>query len=513
MNETIVLGAVAYDPKVVTIWEGFRQYLNEREIDFDYVLFSNYERQVEALLEGGIHVAWNSPLAWIRARRLAEDRQVRVSAFCMRDTDRDNRSVIVVKAGSGIESIDDLRRTTVAVGASDSPQATLLPLDLLRQHGLEADRDFGVQRHEILGGLHGDHVGGERDAAQSLADGRADAACMHEWNYRAFIGSGLFAPLATTVLARTEPYDHCNMTAGPAASEGQVTALRDALLAMDPTDPEVKRLFDLEGLARWLEARTDSYAALESAVDALGFYDRRGVVLQPAERGLMPTGDCVVVMARRPIPGAVKTRLAAAVGADAASRLYEAFLTDTLAACGAAGVAVIISYANDGGDSAEYFARLAPEAMLEAQPDASFGERLASAMAGAFSRGYARVAVVGSDIPQIRPAVIIAALDALTTADVAIGPTNDGGYYILATAMFRPELFENIDWSSGREFAQALERAAGRNLRVTTVEAAFDIDTFDDLRRLASLIERHGAELCPATAGALAAIAPLTVTA
>ena len=61
-----VIGAVAYDPKVVTIWDGFRAWFRDQGLDFDYVLYSNYERQVEDLVAGHIHVAWNSPLAWVR---------------------------------------------------------------------------------------------------------------------------------------------------------------------------------------------------------------------------------------------------------------------------------------------------------------------------------------------------------------------------------------------------------------------------------------------------------------
>ena len=65
-DSTLVLGAVAYDPKVITIWEGFRAWFGAQDYDFDYVLFSNYERQVDAHLEGAIDVAWNSPLASAR---------------------------------------------------------------------------------------------------------------------------------------------------------------------------------------------------------------------------------------------------------------------------------------------------------------------------------------------------------------------------------------------------------------------------------------------------------------
>lgn len=70
----LVMGAVAYDPKVVTIWNGFRRWLRDQGLGFDFVLYSNYERQVEDLVAGRIDAAWNSPLAWVRAQRLAKAR-------------------------------------------------------------------------------------------------------------------------------------------------------------------------------------------------------------------------------------------------------------------------------------------------------------------------------------------------------------------------------------------------------------------------------------------------------
>ncbi len=161
------MGAVAYDPKVVTIWEGFRVWLTAAGLPFDYVLYSHYERQVEDLIAGRIDAAWNSPLAWIRSRRLAEAQGLPIQALVMRDTDRDLATAVVVRADSGIASIDDLRGRTVATGAVDSPQATLLPLEHLRRHGLQPGSDFTVRRFDVGVGLHGDHVGGERDAARA----------------------------------------------------------------------------------------------------------------------------------------------------------------------------------------------------------------------------------------------------------------------------------------------------------------------------------------------------------
>ena len=68
---TLLIGAVARDPKVVTIWSGFRGWFAERRLATDFVLYSHYERQVEDLVAGHIHLAWNTPLAWVRAQRLA----------------------------------------------------------------------------------------------------------------------------------------------------------------------------------------------------------------------------------------------------------------------------------------------------------------------------------------------------------------------------------------------------------------------------------------------------------
>src|SRR5450755_4080621 len=133
----LLLGAVAYDPKVVTIWDGFQQYFAERALPFDYILYTNYERQVEAHFAGHIHVAWNSPLAWLQSDRLARAVGRRAEAICMRDTDRDLTSIVIARNDDTIQTIADLKGRRVAVGANDSPQATLIPLHFLAQQGLE----------------------------------------------------------------------------------------------------------------------------------------------------------------------------------------------------------------------------------------------------------------------------------------------------------------------------------------------------------------------------------------
>ncbi|MET8360055.1 PhnD/SsuA/transferrin family substrate-binding protein [Micromonospora sp. NPDC005171] len=276
---TVLLGAVAYDPKVVTIWEGFRTWLRGRGLDFDFVLYSHYERQVEDLVAGRIDAAWNSPLAWLRAERLAAANGTTVRALTMRDTDQDLSSVVVVRADSPVRQIADLAGRVVAVGAVDSPQATLIPLGHLAAAGVTVD----VRRFDVGVGLHGDHIGGERDAARALAAGEVDAACMIDANHLAFVQEGTLPPEGTRIVAQTARYDHCNMTVRAPESDG-VRLFGTLLLGMSYADPQVRPLLDLEGLTAWREGRTSGYDALADAVRVSGFYSPDGRVTAPDYR-------------------------------------------------------------------------------------------------------------------------------------------------------------------------------------------------------------------------------------
>lgn len=258
----LVLGAVAYDAKVVPIWEGFKLYFEAAGLPFDFVLYSNYERQVEAHLRGEIDVAWNSPLAWLEAERAAKARGRTAQAIAMRDTDCDLTSVVLVRADGPIQTAADLRGKRIAVGAADSPQATLIPLVALAEAGVEGT----VVRHDVLVGKHGDHVGGERDAVKALLAGTADAACVIDGNRLAFTREGLVASNALRVVLQTAPYDHCNFTTldgGPSS----IAKFRELLLAMSYDDPAVRPLLDMEGLKVWKPGRTSGYALLERAID------------------------------------------------------------------------------------------------------------------------------------------------------------------------------------------------------------------------------------------------------
>ncbi len=282
MTKPLMMGAVAYAPKVVTIWEGFKEYFRQHDFEFDYILYSNYERQVEAQFDGNIALAWNSPLAWVRADRIARARGQQARAVAMRDTDRDLTSVLVVRSDLPVATpgeLSGLKGKVVGFGAIDSPQANLIPLDHLRQLGLIAGRDYTARRFDVLGGKHGDHIGGERDAAVALMAGEIDAAWMIDGNHIAFSREGILPANATRIVARTGNFDHCNFTVSPGADEKQITRFTELLLAMNWDDAQVRPLLELEGLKAWLPGRTGGYDLLIRATDDEKFYDAKGNIL------------------------------------------------------------------------------------------------------------------------------------------------------------------------------------------------------------------------------------------
>lgn len=270
MARPFTLGAVAYDAKVVDIWEGFKNYFDSRELPFDFILFSNYETQVAAHFAGIVDAAWNSPLAWLQSLEIAQNKGITAEAIAMRDSDRDLKSLVVLRNDSDIESVADLKGKRIAVGAKDSPQATLIPLELMAEHSLIAGKDFYAEYFDILVGKHGDHIGGERAAARALAQGKVDAACMIDSNYSLFCREGTLNPSAVRSVAQTALYDHCNFTVLRERRHSGTEKFASLLLAMDYRDPTVRPLLDMEGLKKWVPGRISNYSSLAAAIRRFG---------------------------------------------------------------------------------------------------------------------------------------------------------------------------------------------------------------------------------------------------
>lgn len=264
MEKPIIVGAVIYDPKVTVIWKIIGDFFASKKCPIELVYYSTYELQVDGLAKGHLDVAWNSPLAWIDAQRRLGGK---CRAIAMRDTDRDRVSHFVVRTNGGPATLADLRGKTVAFGAKDSPQATLIPIEQLRRAGLEAGKDYEVRRFDVKVGLHGDHVGGERDALACLMRGDAAASVMLDLNWDAWTRDGTINGSEYRVAGSTGRFDHCNFTVREDFAAARQKRFEEALFSMTYADPAHREMMDLEGLKKWEPGRTSGYELLSAACE------------------------------------------------------------------------------------------------------------------------------------------------------------------------------------------------------------------------------------------------------
>ena len=269
MGKPINLGAVIYDPKVTVIWGIIRDFFETNGCRLDVAFFANYELQVDALVKSEIDVAWNSPLAWLDSERRLGGK---CRAIAMRDTDCDRITHVVTRKNGPVKTVADLRGKTVALGAVDSPQATLIPVELLRAHGLRPDQDVKLHRFDVMVGLHGDHVGGELDAFKSLRAGEADASTMLDLNWERWTKDGTINGQEYVVLASTDRFDHCNFTVRDAFEKGREGDFLKVLFSMSYENPKHREMMDMEGLKAWKPGRTSGYGPLARAVEAQGYF-------------------------------------------------------------------------------------------------------------------------------------------------------------------------------------------------------------------------------------------------
>jgi ABC-type phosphate/phosphonate transport system substrate-binding protein len=270
MNQPIVIGAVAYDPRVVPIWEGMRDYFREAGPPIDYLLFSHYDRQVQALLTRQIDIAWNTNLAWVKVHRRT---QGTCRALAMRDVDAIFTTVVVARADSETGSLAELRGKRLALGSADSAQAAILPLYYLRKTDLLPERDFTLLHFDIDVGKHGDTGTSELEVLQALREGRADAGALAESTWLTQVAKGRVDPERIRPIWTSPGYCHCNFTALVDFPEALGQAWTESLLAMCYEHPRWRSLMDLEGLKRWIRADPiilEGYKALFEAVEQQG---------------------------------------------------------------------------------------------------------------------------------------------------------------------------------------------------------------------------------------------------
>lgn len=197
-----------------------------------------------------------------------------------------------------------------------------------------------------------------------------------------------------------------------------------------------------------------------------------------------PRKQALIIFAKRPVPGRVKTRLAPPLTAVEASRLYECMLRDILCRTSRlTGIDQIIFYADEPG-AADYFHQLAPATPLFPQRGEDLGERMANAFCTAFSLSYREVAIIGSDSPDLPLPFIENAFAHLTKeTSTVFGPSEDGGYYLVALREMHDELFRGIEWSRSDVLEKSLGKAEEAGIRVALLPGWYDVDRIEDLQR------------------------------
>ena len=197
----------------------------------------------------------------------------------------------------------------------------------------------------------------------------------------------------------------------------------------------------------------------------------------------------VAIMAKAPRPGTVKTRLCPPLLPAEAAALYRCFLLDKIAAVGAlADTQPVVAYTPD--DARAEFDGLAPGFSLVAQRGRDLGARLHSTLASLLAAGHAGAIAVDSDTPNLPGAFLQQAVHCLTRPgpDVVLGPTEDGGYYLIGVRRAHRELFDGVPWSTSDVLDVTLKRAAEAGLRAACLPSWFDVDTPDDLQRLRTVL-------------------------
>jgi rSAM/selenodomain-associated transferase 1 len=225
-------------------------------------------------------------------------------------------------------------------------------------------------------------------------------------------------------------------------------------------------------------------------------------------------GDLLTIVAKYPQPGVVKTRLGAAIGYESAAALYRAFLLDLHQRFAAArwrdGYMLCWSCAPDLPSLRPI---IGDDAVMLPQRGDDFADRLRNIARDAASLGYGRLIILGSDSPHVASAVVTEAFAALDAHDVALGPAEDGGYYLIGLRLRPqlPDLFTGIRMSTATVLQETVERARELRLSVALLETTFDVDEPDDLECLRAALETDE-HVAPRTLAALRAFDAKTVT-
>lgn len=198
----------------------------------------------------------------------------------------------------------------------------------------------------------------------------------------------------------------------------------------------------------------------------------------------------LIVFVKYPEAGHVKTRLAKSIGEKEAAALYGLFVELLLKKTDNMNSKRLIFY-TPVNQRDKVSSWLNDDSKLYPQKGDDLGQRMSNAFRFAFARGARRIVIVGTDIPLLNREIILKAFRELENRQCVIGPSPDGGYYLLGLSHFDERIFQNIPWGTGKVLNQTLRIVQGLGLTYSLLEEHFDVDDIEDLIRLKSSLRRH----------------------
>jgi phosphonate transport system substrate-binding protein len=261
----LTIGAVAYAPYVVTVFEGIKKHFHRLGVPLDWVLYSNYDALVEAFVQGEVDLAWNGPLAYVKIRRRLPDGS-RVVA--MRDMDINFTTVFITHPDSEVQTVKDLKGRRFAFAGRGSVQAGLLAYYFLKQSGIDPEKDLALgtfAEDRPAGG-----PSGEVGVVALVRSRQYDAGAVSKHALATLQEKGDLQEGEVRVFWSSPGYSHCCFTAQRTIDDALAQRITAAFTAMRIDDPEHRQVLELEGCKGFIPGTTEGYDFLEAAAEEEG---------------------------------------------------------------------------------------------------------------------------------------------------------------------------------------------------------------------------------------------------
>jgi phosphonate transport system substrate-binding protein len=258
------IGAVAYAPSAVTVFENMRRYFAKTDLPVDYVLYSNYDALVDALRNKHVDIAWNTPLAHARYHLFCNGQS---QTLVMRDVDCHFRCKLLVRKKSGIKAPTGLEGKTLALGSREAAEATVLPLHYFKKEGVQLDKVKFLRLDEEMD-LRGNPCSSPLHVLKALRAGRADAGIVDERLWDDLAARKAPEVLGLEAVWTSPSFSHCVFTAAKDFDKTLGARFTRLMLAMDGKDECTAEILRLEAASKWVAGSPDGFETLIEALRA-----------------------------------------------------------------------------------------------------------------------------------------------------------------------------------------------------------------------------------------------------